>query len=124
MRKDRFERWLDGYFAAWISNDAEDVAALFAEDAVYSVGPFADAWKGRDEIVRRWISGAQEDVEYAYEILAVNGEIGIARWNVKARSEGGATRSEWNGILLITFAPDGRCRDHREWQVRRELPPD
>jgi ketosteroid isomerase-like protein len=124
MRKDRFERWLDGYFAAWISNDAEDVAALFAEDAVYSVGPFADAWKGRDEIVRRWISGAQEDVEYAYEILAVNGEIGIARWNVKARSEGGAARSEWDGILLTTFSPDGRCRDHREWQVRRELPPD
>ena len=49
------------------------MAALFVEDAVYSVGPFADAWTGRDEIVRRWIGGAQEDVEYAYEIFAVEG---------------------------------------------------
>jgi ketosteroid isomerase-like protein len=124
MRKDRFERWLDGYFAAWISNDAGDVAALFVDDAVYSVGPFADAWTGRDEIVRRWISGAQEDVEYDYEILAVDGDTGIAHWNVKARNGGQAARTEWDGILLITFAPDGRCREHREWQVRRELPPD
>jgi hypothetical protein len=88
------------------------------------VGPFAAAWTGRDEIVRRWISGAQEDVEYAYEILAVVGDTGIAHWNVKATSEGQKARDEWDGILLITFAPDGRCREHREWLVRRELPPD
>ena len=124
MQRDGFGRWLDGYFAAWISNDAEDVAALFVEDAVYSVGPFSDAWTGRDEIVDRWTSAAQEDVVYAYEILAVEGDAGIAHWNVKARSEGHAARTERDGILLITFAPDGRCRDHREWQVRRELPPD
>ena len=54
----------------------------------------------------------------------MEGDTGIAHWNVKARSEGQAGRTEWDGILLITFAPDGRCRDHREWQVRRELPPD
>jgi ketosteroid isomerase-like protein len=124
VERDGFERWLDGYFAAWISNDADDVAALFVEDAVYSVGPFAAAWTGRDEIVRRWISGAQEDVEYAYEILAVEGDTGIAHWNVKATSEGQTARGEWDGILWITFAPDGRCREHREWLVRRELPPD
>jgi uncharacterized protein (TIGR02246 family) len=124
VERERFERWLDGYFAAWISNEADDVAALFAEDAVYSVGPFSDAWTGRDEIVARWTSGAQEDVEYAYEILAVDGDTGIAHWNVKARSEGQTARSEWDGILLITFAPDGRCREHGEWLVRRDLPPD
>ena len=124
MERGGFDRWLDGYFSAWISNDADDVAALFVEDAVYSVGPFTAAWTGRDEIVRRWIGGAQEDVEYAYEILAVEGDTGIAHWNVKATSEGRTARGEWDGILVITFAPDGRCREHREWLVRRELPPD
>ena len=63
-------------------------------------------------------------MEYAYEILAVEGDRGIAHWNVKARDEGQAARSEWDGILLITFASDGRCREHREWLVRRELPTD
>jgi hypothetical protein len=47
---------------------------------------------------------------------------GIAHWNVKARAEGDTDRGEWDGILLITFALDGRRREHREWLVRRELP--
>ena len=122
MQRDGFERWLDAYFGAWISNEPADVATLFTEDATYSVGPFATAWAGREEIVRRWTSGAQEDVEYAYEILTVEGATGIAHWNVKARLEGETARSEWDGILLITFVPDGRCWEHREWLVRRELP--
>lgn len=122
MQREGFGRWLDAYFAAWISNEPDDVASLFTEDATYSVGPFAAKWEGRTEIVRRWTLGAQDDVEYAYEVMAVEGDTGIAHWNVRARAEGGSARSEWDGILLITFAPDGRCREHREWLVRRELP--
>jgi hypothetical protein len=119
---DGFDRWLGAYFAAWVSNDPDDVAALFTENATYSVGPFAETWVGRDEIVRRWTSAAQDDVEFAYEILALEGDTGIAHWNVRARIQGGTARGEWDGVLLITFAPDGRCREHREWLVRRETP--
>ena len=123
MNRDGFGRWLEAYFAAWISNGPADVAALFTEDATYRRRPFADACEGRDEdFVRRWTSGAQDDVEFAYEVLAVEGETGIGHWNVKARSEGEPHRVEWDGILLITFATDGRCRDHREWLVRRDVP--
>ena len=122
MDREAFGRWLEAYFVAWVSNDPGDVVALFTEDATYAVGPFADVWEGRDEIVRWWTSVVQDDVEYAYEVLAAEGETGIAHWNVKARSEGEPHRVEWDGILLITFAPDGRCLDHREWLVRRALP--
>lgn len=122
MQRDGFERWLDAYFAAWISNEPGDVEALFDEDATYSVGPFAEAWRGREEIVRRWTGGAQVDVEYAYEILAVEGDTGLAHWNVKARAKGEPSRGEWDGILLITFTQGGRCLDHREWLAHRELP--
>ena len=123
MERDGFERWLDGYFAAWISNDADDVAALFVEDAVYSVGPFAAAWTGRDEIVVAGSAGLRRTSNTPTR-SSVEGDTGIAHWNVKATSEGQAARGEWDGILWITFAPDGRCREHREWLVRRELPPD
>jgi hypothetical protein len=45
--------WLERYFAAWRSNDPDEIAALFAADAVYSYGPFREPSIGRDAIVRR-----------------------------------------------------------------------
>ena len=119
-----FRDWLDRYFAAWVSNDPADVADLFTEDATYTVGPFAQPWVGREEIVRRWTSGEQVDVEHRSEVLAIEGDLGVGHGNVRARSLGQNVRDEWDGILLITFAGDGRCRDHREWYARQELPPD
>jgi ketosteroid isomerase-like protein len=113
--------WLEAYFRAWVSNDPDDVADLFAEDAVYAVGPFADPWHGRDEIVRRWTSGVQTEVEYEFEPLAVVANTGLAHWRVRARNEGAATRTEWDGILLLRFGDDGRCVEHREWYATRQL---
>lgn len=96
MDRDGFGRWLDAYFGAWITNDADDLAALFTEGATYAVGPFAEAWVGREEIVRRWTSGAQEDNGYAYELLAFEGDTGIraseregeCRWRSAAQRTG------------------------------------
>jgi ketosteroid isomerase-like protein len=114
-----FRNWLDGYFQAWVTNDPESVAALFTEDAVYWFDPFQEPRRGRDEIVRSWISGPQKDVEYTYEPLAVAGDVGVAHWRVSSRSPDAPGRNAWDGILLITFAPDGRCREHREWYSHR-----
>jgi hypothetical protein len=75
---------------------------------------------GRDQIVDRWTSGRQEDVRAAFDVVALEGETGVAHWNVTARTgDGGQT--EWDGILSIAFAPDGRCREHREWFSQRAL---
>jgi hypothetical protein len=120
MDRPGFEDWLRRYFDAWVSNDAGDVGALFTDDAVYWVGPFREPWLGRDQIVDRWTSGEQEDVRTAFDVITVEGETGVAHWNVTAGPVGG-DRSEWDGVLVIAFAADGRCREHREWFSRREL---
>jgi len=116
-----FRDWLERYFRAWVSNDPEDVAALFTEDAVYWVDPFREPRRGRDEIVRAWVSGPQDDVSYAYEPLGVTGDSGVAHWAVSSRTPGEPGKTELDGILLITFAGDGRCREHREWFSSRRL---
>jgi hypothetical protein len=54
-------------------------------------------------------------------MIAVEGETGVAHWNVMARTGNEGSRTEWDGILTIAFAPDGRCREHREWFSQREL---
>ncbi len=85
------------------------------------MGPFAEPWVGRDEIVRRWVSGRQDDVVRRHEVLAVDGETGIVAWNVGATDPESGVRTEMDGVLHLTFAADGRCRAHREWFLRREI---
>ena len=114
-----FRDWLERYFEAWVSNDPGDVEALFTRDAVYWTGPFAEPRIGVEDIVAAWLGGPQEEVEYAYEPLAVEGELGIAHWRVVSRRDGAKERDEYDGILAITFAPDGRCVEHREWFSHR-----
>jgi ketosteroid isomerase-like protein len=113
---------MGAYRAAWISNVPSEVAALFAEDAVYSVSPFTEPWIGRDEIVRRWVAGIQQDVEMTYDVLAADGDRAIIHWHVFTRNVGDPVRVEYDGVLVVRFAPDGRCSEHREWYFRRELP--
>ena len=113
-----FEDWLRRYFDAWVSNDPDEVGGLFTEDAIYWVGPFREPWIGRDQIVERWTSGPQEDVRTAFQVLAVEGDTGVAHGNVVARAAG--RPFEWDGILVIRFAVDGRCHEHREWFSTRE----
>lgn len=116
--RDGFRSWLERYFAAWVSNDPVDVAALFAEDAEYSYGPFREPERGRDRIVRAWIDGGvPRGLRTRHEVLAVEGDVGVARWQVTYMGDDGLV--EMDGVLVCTFDPSGRCTIHREWFDRR-----
>lgn len=117
-----FRSWLDRYFGAWASNDPDEVAALFPEDAVYSYGPFREPNRGRDAIVAEWVSGPpQEDLRVEYESLEVAGERGVAHWRASWRQDR-ETLVELDGILVVDFDRWGRCTEHREWYAERKSP--
>ncbi len=125
MDRQEFDDWLRRYFEAWVSNDRDAVGKLFAEDAVYHVNPFSGPrMTGRAEIVDVWTSEpeAQRDIRWTYEPLAVEGDRGIAHWQVSFAPEGATDRrTELDGILVVTFDGDGRCTDHREWYAVRDV---
>jgi hypothetical protein len=122
MDLDGFRGWLEGYFAAWASNESEAVSALFAEDAVYSYGPFRGEAHGREEIVRRWVGGGvQPGLQTWFEPLAIQGERGVAHWRVSFDEDDG--RVELDGILVLDFDEQGRCTLHREWYDVRPSSP-
>src|SRR6266487_1943299 len=75
------ERWLDGYRRAWASDDREQIAALFTEDATYLTSPYAKPWAGRDEIVEEWIKGGDSGAKwhFEHEIVAVEGDTAAVR---------------------------------------------
>ena len=119
-------RWMDAYGAAWKSNERADVERLFAEDALYSFGPFRekDELRGRDRIVETWVSdpGSQVDVEFEHEPLAVEGDRGVVHWRALFTAEASGARVTLDGIMVLTFDAEGRCTEHREWYDRREEP--
>ena len=55
------QAWLDRYVAAWLSYDANDIAALFAEDVVYRYHPYDVPVVGRDAVVASWLGDADSD---------------------------------------------------------------
>ena len=125
MEMDALGSWLDAYGRAWLSNDPADVAALFTEDAVYSWGPYREPARGRDAIVEAWVADPmdQRDVRFSAEPLAVTGDVGVGHWSVSFVSAAAPdVRTELDGILVLRFGDDGRCREHREWYMRRDLP--
>ena len=115
-----FRDWLERYFAAWRSNDRAEVEALFSEDAVYYVSPFQEPRRGRDEIVDVWISGGvQPELRLEHRPLAFSGATGVAHWAASFVTEDGGARVDLDGLILLEFDQDGRCRDHREWFAER-----
>src|SRR5574338_1597069 len=77
-----FEAWLQEYGRASRENDAQASSELFSRGAAYYETPFDEPMVGRDAIRKYWAMGARalKDKEATYEILAVQDNLGVARW--------------------------------------------
>jgi ketosteroid isomerase-like protein len=121
------EEWLEGYARAWEEGDAEAAASLFTEDAVYRSHPFREAHVGTEGIRAYWTraTSTQEDVSVRYGDPVAAGDKLAVEWWATFRDDGEEVTLP--GILLLRFAPDGRCEELREyWHLEdgRTDPPD
>lgn len=130
------ENFMAGYKAAWEARDPSLFAALFHEDAKYHNTPF-QVQTGRDQLAEYWKRvQLQEDVRLSYEVLASQGNTGLAHWHVTyqvaseelfqiwARSTGTGLpprkpgdplpRMVLDGMLQASFS-DGLCTEARIW---------
>ena len=117
MEQSTFKSWLEAYGRAWMERNPQAAADLFAEDGSYQVTPFVEAMRGRPAIFEYWsnVARTQENIQFAYEILAVTREAGIARWWASFLIVPQGLQTRLDGIFLITLDADGRCRSLREW---------
>ena len=119
------QAWLDAYARAWETYDADDVRALFSDNAEYRWHPADDPEQGRETIVEAWLnpSGNASDRDapgtYAAELrpYAVDGHRAVAvgtctYWADASRSK--VERIYYNNWLL-EFDDDGRCSSFTEY---------
>lgn len=123
MTNDEVQAWLDGYIAAWASNDASQIEALFTDDAVYSYRPWRDeshTVTGKDAIVASWRDDPDDPDtwEAEYAPYAVEGDKAVAVGWTRYRSDD--EHRTYHNAFLLRFGEDGRCSEFAEFYVREK----
>lgn len=122
MTHDDVQAWLDRYVEAWRTNDPELIAALFAEDAIYSYRPWdsdEQTVHGRDAIVASWLEepDAPGTWDAHYEPFAVEDDRAVAVGWSRYAPDGEEPEKTYHNAYLIRFAPDGRCAQFHEFYM-------
>jgi len=124
MDRDAFQQWLDRYIDAWRSNDPASIGDLFSSDAQYFTGPFDDPINGRDAIVKHWLGELRDEPDAwqaEYRPLAVEGDVAVSIGESRYRDEGATDFDRvYSNIFACRFDSDGRCREFREWFIKRK----
>jgi len=123
MERTRFSTWIDAYERAWRTPGTDWLAYLFTPDATYRMAPFEEPHRGLEAIARLWErerESAQEAFRMESELIAVEGEVGVARIEV---TYGEPVRSHYRDLWIIRLAPDGRCVAFEEWPFWPEQGP-
>ena len=114
---DRLASWLKAYGEAWEARDADRAARLFTENANYQVTPFEQPHLGQQGIHAYWsgVTKDQRNVRFGSQVISVTGDTGVAHWSAQFDVEPSKDRIELDGIFILDFDENGKCRRLREW---------
>jgi len=109
------ERWIAAYERAWRTPGTEGLSELFADEATYFNNPYGDTHRGLAAIAALWErerEGPDEAFEMTVELVAVEGDTGVARIEVRY---GEPKPAEYRGLWIVRLDGDGRCVAFEEW---------
>ena len=115
MRREELAAWIEAYERLWRTEGTDGLGDAFAEDVVYSMAPYEQPVHGLGALREVWERerlSADEEFEMVAEIVAVEGDTGVARTHVQY---GPPRHLEYKEIWVVTFDADGRCSSFEEW---------
>ena len=117
MNTSDFEQWLKAYQKAWESRDSKAAARIFTEDCEYYWTPLDPPARGPAGVAAAWEGAVslQRDVLFKFEILAMTGNTGIAKWRADFVQLPAKSKVRMEGVLTGEFPEPGKCRIFREW---------
>ena len=112
----RVRTWVDGYVRAWGSNDPVAIGALFSDGAAYYTEPHSLPWRGREEIVRRWLDRKDEpgEAEFRWHLVAVAPDVAFVQGETIYRTP----PHTYSNLWVIRLDAEGRCTEFTEWWMR------
>ena len=116
--------WIDGWARAWPAADADRVAALYTDDAVFRSAPFRSTQPPADYAA--WAFEGQEAADCRFGEPFVVGDRAVVEYWAHVTFAGETTTIA--GVSLLRFAADGRVSEQRDyWHEepgRQEPPPE
>jgi hypothetical protein len=117
-----FASWITLYERLWRTPGTGELSSLFAGDATYRHSPYEDPVTGLADIAADWERGrygAGEEFTMSSEIVAVDGDTGVARVSV---SYGPPENQDYLDLWLVRFDDAGRCVAFEEWPFWPDQP--
>jgi hypothetical protein len=114
MTRDELAAWVEAYERAWRTPGTEPLADLFATEATYQTAPYLEPYRGLAAIEELWErerDGPDEPFTMTWEIVAVEGDTGVARTEVRYEQP----RRDFRNIWIVRFDESGRCAEFQEW---------
>ena len=107
------QSWLDRYIAAWRSNDAKLIGALFTDDVRYRYHPGDEPLVGCQTVVDSWLESPDEPDSWnaEYRAWSVTGDHAAATGETHY-----SNGSQYFNVYLLVFR-DGACSEFTEWFV-------
>ena len=78
--------------------------------------PHSPPWRGRDEIVRRWLDRKDQpgDSEFRWHPLTATPEVAVVEGTTTYRDP----PRTYSNLWVIRLDPDGRCAEFTEWWMQ------
>jgi ketosteroid isomerase-like protein len=111
----QLQAWVAAYERAWRSAGTDSLRDLFTEDATYSTAPYERPLLGLEAIARMWEaerSGPEEVFEMSSEIVAIEGDTGVLRIEVRY---GPPKKQEYRDLWIVRLGGEGHCTHFEEW---------
>lgn len=115
MTRRQLGDWIAAYEGAWRTPGTDMLAELFAPEAVYSTAPFEEPHRGLEAIQKMWEeerSGPREEFSMTSEPVAVEGDTGVARVEVRYSEP---RPLHYRDLWIVTLDAEGRCTSFEEW---------
>lgn len=117
---DAVTAWVEGYRRAWESNRADDIRAIFTENAVYKGTPSdPEPWIGHPAIVAGWLEHQDPpgSTSFQFTPIAVQGDVAVVQC-VTTYPEG-PKGGVYDNLWVIRLADDGRASEFTDWYIAR-----
>jgi SnoaL-like domain len=114
------QEWLDGYIAAWRSNDPDDIRRLFSDQVSYRYHPYDTPLEGVEELVASWLADPDdpESWDAHYEPYVVDGSRMVAVGYSRYLSSGDEPERLYHNCYLVEFDADGQCSVFTEYFMK------